>query len=476
MSRLHRAGLAQRLAPGIYAVGATLPIEQVARHHLHAIVAHIFPGGVFCGVSALAGGFPTEGCIYVSHPNPSRTQKVSLPGLTIYPILGPGILPGDILLPQGIAISGQARTLVENMDTPGRRPRHRTGTPAVDDRIDEFDRTGGAGRIKTTLEQLDVIASSFDQNLVRPIRERLVALLGTHNNDITPPPSGALQARLDGNPYDSHRLTMIDSLVEMLAQSSPRPVHAIPPPSRWEWLAFFEAYFSNFIEGTEFGVDEAMRIAVEGVVPQARPADAHDVSSTYRLAVDDQNRTLVPSSGDDLIHILEDRHRILMAARQDKNPGVIKSVPNYAGGYEFVKPPLVRETLRRGFDSLNRLNDPLMRSVAMMALITECHPFDDGNGRVARLTANAELSKAGQVRIVIPTVYRDEYMRALTGLSGGAGHGESLLSVLEYAQRWTSAVDWSDYQEARDVLEECNAFRSTHTGDGKGNRLIFAAR
>ena len=33
-------------------------------------------------------------------------------------------------------------------------------------------------------------------------------------------------------------------------------------------MPFFESYFSNFIEGTEFGVEEARKIAVDGEVPR----------------------------------------------------------------------------------------------------------------------------------------------------------------------------------------------------------------
>ena len=32
-------------------------------------------------------------------------------------------------------------------------------------------------------------------------------------------------------------------------------------------LPFFEAYFSNFIEGTEFAVDEAAEIVFKGHIP-----------------------------------------------------------------------------------------------------------------------------------------------------------------------------------------------------------------
>lgn len=127
---------------------------------------------------------------------------------------------------------------------------------------------------------------------------------------------------------------------------------------------------------------------------------------------------------------------------------VFKEKANYTGGTRFVDPDLVEGTLVRGFELLNVLTDPLARAVAMMALVTECHPFDDGNGRVARLTANAELSLAGQVRIIIPTVYRNNYIAALNGFSGQAGQGRSLLAILDFAQKWTSMIDWSSYERA----------------------------
>ena len=40
----------------------------------------------------------------------------------------------------------------------------------------------------------------------------------------------------------------------------------------------------------------------------------------------------------------------------------------------------------------------------MLFLVSEVHPFIDGNGRVARIMMNAELVAGGQVKILIPTV------------------------------------------------------------------------
>jgi hypothetical protein len=291
--------------------------------------------------------------------------------------------------------------------------------------------------------------------------------------DSGPPASGRLAARIAGTPFDAFRVAMMAELVAVLLRRSPIPVPANPPARRWEWLAFYEAYFSNLIEGTEFGVDEARRIAVDGVVPAARPQDAHDIAATYRLASDPVEAARVPASGDEFVSILKARHEILMAARDDKRPGELKEVANFAGGYQFVEPALVEGTLVEGFAAIEPLHSPIARATAMMALVTECHPFDDGNGRIARLAANAELAVAGEVRLMIPNVYRNNYLAALNGFSNRAGHGESLVAVLEFAQRWTAAVDWTSYEGAHETLLDANAYVDAGLADSTGVRLTM---
>ncbi|HUF31685.1 MAG TPA: Fic family protein [Acidimicrobiales bacterium] len=468
LSRRARSGQAIRLSAGIYALGATLPPEDVARHHLYAVIAHHWPGSVLCGKTALAGGVPVDGDVFVAAPEPGRTAPLRLPGITVHPTVGPAPLPGDMALPHGLHLSGLARQIVENVDVAGRPPRFRAGTSAAEDRIDEFARSGGAGRILEVLAELDVIAGSFNHRSVEATRSRLASVLGSFTGDVRSP---RLRARISGAPYDEHRVQMLRNLVSELEALAPAPVPA-DTSSRWKWLPFYEAYFSNFIEGTEFGVDEARRIAVEGHEPADRPDDAHDVVATYRLANDPGDRERVPRAGDDLADILRERHAALMAARPDKRPGLFKEKYNDAGGYQFVDPELVAGTLRTGFEVLNSAMDPLVRAVAMMVLVTEVHPFDDGNGRVARLTVNAELSRAGQARIIIPTVFRNNYLAGLTAVSNGrTGAARSLLSIMEFAQRWTAAVDWGSYDGAHAQVEAAHGFIDSGYAESQGLRL-----
>ena len=94
---------------------------------------------------------------------------------------------------------------------------------------------------------------------------------------------------------------MFRGLAELLGDTAPEPCPVLGSPERWVWEPFFETYFSDFIEGTEFGVDEAREIAIDGVIPSERPADAHDVTATYRIVSDPPvSRAVAPASGADL--------------------------------------------------------------------------------------------------------------------------------------------------------------------------------
>ena len=81
------------------------------------------------------------------------------------------------------------------------------------------------------------------------------------------------QARVKKAPYDVQRLDLFQILRDFLAPLAPQ-IRPAKKSDNIENLAFFEAYFSNFIEGTEFPVEEAHEIIFEGAIPQDRPEDA----------------------------------------------------------------------------------------------------------------------------------------------------------------------------------------------------------
>ena len=61
-------------------------------------------------------------------------------------------------------------------------------------------------------------------------------------------------------------------------------------------------------------------------------------------------------------------------------PGHYKTRANRAGRTEFVAPTLVRGTLQRGMERYLALAPGFQRAVFAMFLVSEVHPFSDGNG------------------------------------------------------------------------------------------------
>lgn len=161
---------------------------------------------------------------------------------------------------------------------------------------------------------------------------------------------------------------------------------------------------------------------------------------------------------------------MLLATRPDKRPGEIKKAQNYAGATAFVAPDQVEGTLRAGWEHLAGIIDPFQRAVMMMFLITECHPFDDGNGRVARIFTNLELVARGEHSIVIPTSYRNNYLATLNGATYGNGIA-ALTSALDFSRRWVAAADWADWARCMADLNSSNAFEDPATAEHSGRRL-----
>jgi prophage maintenance system killer protein len=245
-------------------------------------------------------------------------------------------------------------------------------------------------------------------------------------------------------------------------------------PTNGPALPFFEAYFSNFIEGTEFAVDEAEDIVFRGLIPKSRPEDAHDVLGTWRVVSDESEMSRVARSFEQLAELLKSRHAAIMGGRPDKRPGQFKTEPNRAGSTLFVAPELLQGTLDKGFEIYRGLTSPLHRAIVMMFLISEVHPFADGNGRVARIMMNAELVAAGESRIIIPTVYRNNYLMALKALSQNKLTG-ALVRVIDFAQRYTAAIDFHELHAARVILEQTHAFADPNEAEAAGIRLVLPA-
>ncbi len=466
-----RRGELRQIASRIYTPNHRDDPARIIRRHWLEVASRFFPGAVISDRSAAYPGLIVDGSLFLVDEGPER--DLALPGLELRMRSGAGPLPTDIDFGnQMLFRASDARLLVENM-LPARRRggvRRRLDQREIEVYLDRQLRTSGEARLRQVADQIPEVAAQL--GLPRE-GERALALvrefLGTHSIE---PQSHVLKARIRGAPFDPDRLELFEILREHLARYEHRVISA--DPDQQPEFPFFEAYFSNFIEGTEFELDEARRIVETGEVPQTRPKDAHDILGTYELVADPDEMSRVPRSADELIDLLRERHRRMMSERPEVDPGAFKTKTNRAGGTTFVSWELVEGTLREGFEIGRALLDPFARGVYMMLLISEVHPFTDGNGRLARIFLNCELFALGQQRILVPTSQRENYLVSLRALSR-RGQPELLSRVMGDLQEYAAQIDWTSFDAARDKLAKDEAFEELTTDAGIDLQILAEA-
>lgn len=469
LSKAAKAGSIVRLAPAIYTGRTLADPARVTREHWREILAHELPGAVLVDRSARRTAPDGQGLLFVAHP---RSRPLTMPGLSILPRRGPTDVAGDVDIGGGLRQSSVARGLLDNLSGPGPRLLDRGEIERwVTDLLDE----GGPDRLNEVRDQARRLAPVLGRGAAMRRLDGIVAAAlstGSTNTLVTP----ALRSRASGVPIDPARLERFEQLAAYLGDQAP-DIHVDEPAvaRRRALLPFYEAYFSNVIEGTEFTLDEAADIVLAGHLPLDRPADAHDIAGTYRITSDQAEMTRVPADADQLLALLRGRHRVLMGGRPEERPGEWKTQANRAGATRFVAPDQVVGTLRAGFEAGASVRAPFARAVYVMFLVSEVHPFGDGNGRVARLMMNAELVAAGEVRLVIPTVYRNNYLAALRGATHN-GAFDALYAVLAFARRYTAQVDFTSRATAERDLERTNALLDPNLADADGIRLLLPAK
>lgn len=467
VSREVKKGRLRKLGSRVYTTNLGESKELLVKRHAWLIIGELFSGSVIVDRTALEHRVASDGSIFIVS---NKKRAVFLPGLSIYPRKGHSPLDGDKPFMEKLYLSCPARAYLENLC----KRRVRRGNIArvlsrqeIEERLEALLQGAGSEALQNLRDEAKKIAAQLGLEKEYKILDGLIgALLGTRRVPIS---SQMATARAQGLPYDPKRLDLFQKLYEALANSN-EPNRFIDHPG--SALPFFEAYFSNFIEGTEFLVEEAAEIVFKGRIPKNRPEDAHDILGTYQITSDAQEMAKCPKNADEFIAILKRRHALLMQGRPEIRPGEFKTVFNQAGSSLFVAPDLVEGTLRKGFQWHLSLSTPFQRAVYMMFLVAEVHPFADGNGRCARLMMNAELVVASQARIIIPTVFRNNYLSALKALTHQA-RPDALIRVLDFAQHYTSLIDWSDFKKAHAMLLATHAFEDSTTAEVMGNRLVL---
>ena len=461
LNRAVQRGELQRIAPSLYvAAGPPPDVEERVRRNWQRLAAALIPDAVVSHLSAFIGGITESGLLTLSHPT-RFNRSWTVPGLKLVVQRGPGNLPGDMKLgEQPLYWASRPRMVLENLARTTEREPRAAGRERVEELLVDVLAASGEEVLNRLRDDARSLAPALDKEAEFAEMARMVAaLLGTHSKGELRTKAGQLVAQ--GTPADKERLQRVELLASELRRAVlPQLKDVAASGLAKRNFAFFESYFSNFVEGTKFSIEEAEGIALQNRLVEERPKDSHDIIGVFKLALDSPTRDTVPAPGVAFVEGLQQRHAQMLDQRPEVNPGEFKLQPNFAGTTAFVAPAMVRGTLMEGSTLALSVPEGLARAIYYAFLVSEVHPFADGNGRLSRLMLNAELSRLGQCRVIIPTLFHPQYVDCQRALTRN-NHAESFVSAIAKMATWTTTFDYADYTTLLAQLRKANAFEES---------------
>ena len=457
LSKLKKDNLVIKIAPRVYTTNLNDSTENIIRRNLYYILGKLYPNALISHRSAFEFRPTSASTFYLTY---KYTKKIKYPGITIHLIQGPQATSADNIFIGGLYASCTARAYLENLQQ-GREKDNISKCltrQELEEKLDLLLRTNGEASLNKLRDDAKAMAAELNMESQYMILDRMIgALLSTKSvTNLTSPVS---IARALGDPYDSHRVYLFTVLMNELKQMNFIDIEE-PNDTRMSYhnFAFFESYFSNYIEGTEFELEDAKQIIDSRTPLPSRNADSHDILGTYSIVSNRKEMSITPDNFDQLIEILQYRHRTLMSARPETTPGLFKTHNNRAGDTHFVDCTLVRGTLKKGFEIYQTLQHPFARAVFMLFFISEVHPFSDGNGRISRIMMNAELTSANQSKIIIPTVFRIDYLETLRLLTRKE-EPIKFINAMKRVRDFSRNIQGDDFNSVTTYLTNCNAFK-----------------
>ena len=222
----------------------------------------------------------------------------------------------------------------------------------------------------------------------------------------------------------------IDKAKERLNQLRPLTGRALEQLHEWYDINF--TYTSNALEGNTLKLNETAIVIEKGITVRGKSLKDHNeavdhydaVQIMRQLAAEDR-----PLTEDD-IKLL---HRIAVA-RTVTSAGAYTDGQRFVftstGQYYFPPADMIPDLMKTFVDHLPQEITPRNAFMAHLEFVS-IHPFDDGNGRAARLLMNLMLIRGGYPPLMIDPADRLDYMEAIEVCQAGEGPEQFLEFMAE---------------------------------------------
>jgi len=258
-------------------------------------------------------------------------------------------------------------------------------------------------------------------------------------------PSLTLGAEIRGWWDESQSMKMKDlrqaiaAKKDRLDRMRPLPLEAL---SRLEHYYDIEiTYSSNAIEGNTLSPVETTLVIEQGITITGKPLKDHLEALDHYDAiryVRELAREQTPLTESEVRNL----HRLVMHRSRADIAGRYADLARYVrtetGRYEFPSPAEIPALMGDFCEWLRAVPDRPEKAFEAHRRLVTIHPFNDGNGRTARLLMNLILIRCGYPPVAIRPEDRPTYIRGLQQAQAGVG-AESLELLL--FQRLDATLD-----------------------------------
>jgi hypothetical protein len=233
-----------------------LPEELVAeavRSSWAIILSNLFPKALITHVTALTYQPNKDGEIFITS---TANRELKFPGLTIKVMRGHPVDSDDVNF-MNLKASSFERALLENLSSSrGGLTGRTTNREDLEKRLEAVLLRKGEMELNKIRDCAREVSKRLNMDIeFRRLEKIIGALLGTKpNKDLN---SDIAIARSNSLPYDPNCFWRLEILFGKLRHEPLEERKEIKGASHFNNKAFFESYFSNYIEGTIFELAEA---------------------------------------------------------------------------------------------------------------------------------------------------------------------------------------------------------------------------
>lgn len=222
-------------------------------------------------------------------------------------------------------------------------------------------------------------------------------------------------------------------------------------------------YHSNSIEGNTLTLVETRLVLEQGITIGGKTLREHFEIINHRKCIEWLETLVVKTNkleSSDILNI----HSQVMANIMDDYAGRLRPGMVRITGANFTPPnarlvPDLIDELLEFINSHQSHFDPVTLATMFHHRFVWIHPFNDGNGRTARLAMNLLLMRAGYPPVIILTQDRKKYFHALNSANKGDYSG-LLLMMYQGAERSlniylnSAGGEYEDYISTTDLANE----------------------